>query len=1088
MALTKVSGGILDPGIDVAGIVTATGFDGPFIGGSGKNIVAGIVTCTELDLNGSGNISGNLVVEGNLTANGDFTTLNTTLREVELLRVDAQDNSVAAGIITQRGTGNILELYDTSTNILTVKDGGNLGIGTDNPSEEIHILNNNPALKLQHDVGNNVFSQIVQNGANLKIRLRNDTSNGGMHIQGNDGTDITTFVRVSNTGRVGIGTDSPDSALSITGTGSDAATRISIKDGVGIANVVGRYGNLVFQTDTDNAINGSVMTFEIDGNEAFRVNDGRKIIIGNSGVAYGSGAVQSFIAHTANAATSGFNSIDTTSVAAGVGGEISFYGKYNTGAQDYAYFGHIRGTKENATAGDTACALKFFTRPNATVPQERLRIDSSGAILMGGTSSRDIGFPHKLQLEDNDTNPKGLSIISNRNTIHASHIDFAKTRGNSLGSNAIVQDDDYLGHVNFRGADGTDLGTQASRISGAVDGTPGSNNIPGRLEFWTQTAGGSNTERLRITSGGSLKLPDNAKIELGGAQTGAGDLKLFHNGTNSKINNSTGTLYIEGTTEIWNSAGSETLAKFTTNGAVQLYHNDIERLRTYNEGVQVIGAEGGNAAILIKADEGDDNNDIYRIIAGNGTNLFFQNYATGSYVTNLKLTGDGNGAVELNYAGSTKLQTTDTGITVTGEVAATQDYPNIRPLLDFNFAAEKKLDPRITYSRTGPASFVNEFGNIVLVGGSIPRFDYGYEYVNANSSKFSKGEIKGLLIEEERTNLVGYSIYNGDKSGTAQTSSGNTGNWSLTLGHATFTGGIDAPDGSNDAVRFTALNTGFALFRISIPSFTANGSDSYTLSFYARDISGTGNITCDLQDNQPSLGSWNQNMITNEWVRIIVTNVPPSGTKNFIDIMSNSNNNRVFDIWGVQLEKGKFATSFIPTRDGTTATRGNESFEIDGEDFTDFFNATESTVLSHITPLNNSLGNHSGTGGVVWSFDSGTGFGNGNYLSNANGGTAFSHAVLVGSSAQNTGGGTGNQTNRVPFKNATVFKKDDFIMATNGTLAVADTSGNLPTVAKLVLGNNGWSTAPLNAANVHFNRFAYYPKRLPNSQLVTLTS
>ena len=204
--------------------------------------------------------------------------------------------------------------------------------------------------------------------------------------------------------------------------------------------------------------------------------------------------------------------------------------------------------------------------------------------------------------------------------------------------------------------------------------------------------------------------------------------------------------------------------------------------------------------------------------------------------------------------------------------------------------------------------------------------------------------------------------------------------------------------------------------------------------------------------------------------------------------MSNSNNNRVFDVWGVQLEKGKFATSFIPTRDGATATRGNESFEIDGEDFTDFFNATESTVLSHITPLDNSLGNHSGTGGVLWSFDSGAGFGNGNYISNTAGGTSFAHNVLVGSSGQNTGGGTGNQTNRVPFKNATVFKKDDFIMATNGTLAAADTSGNLPTVAKLVLGNNGWSSAPLNAANVHFNRFVYYPKRLPDSQLVTLTS
>ena len=43
-----------------------------------------------------------------LTANGDFTTLNTTLREVELLRVDA-NSSVAAGIITQTGSGDILD-------------------------------------------------------------------------------------------------------------------------------------------------------------------------------------------------------------------------------------------------------------------------------------------------------------------------------------------------------------------------------------------------------------------------------------------------------------------------------------------------------------------------------------------------------------------------------------------------------------------------------------------------------------------------------------------------------------------------------------------------------------------------------------------------------------------------------------------------------------------------------------------------------------------------------------------------------------------------------------------------------------------
>ena len=78
MALTKVAGDILDPGLSIAGVVTATAFDGPFRGGSSSDIIAGIGTFTELDVNGNVDISGNLTVQG------DTTTLNTTLRTVEL--------------------------------------------------------------------------------------------------------------------------------------------------------------------------------------------------------------------------------------------------------------------------------------------------------------------------------------------------------------------------------------------------------------------------------------------------------------------------------------------------------------------------------------------------------------------------------------------------------------------------------------------------------------------------------------------------------------------------------------------------------------------------------------------------------------------------------------------------------------------------------------------------------------------------------------------------------------------------------------------------------------------------------------------
>ena len=83
-------------------------------------------------------INGNADISGNLTVGGDFTTLNTTLREVELLHVDA-NSSATAGIITQRGSGDILNLFDTTTEVMTVVDGGKVGIGTVNPTSLLTV-------------------------------------------------------------------------------------------------------------------------------------------------------------------------------------------------------------------------------------------------------------------------------------------------------------------------------------------------------------------------------------------------------------------------------------------------------------------------------------------------------------------------------------------------------------------------------------------------------------------------------------------------------------------------------------------------------------------------------------------------------------------------------------------------------------------------------------------------------------------------------------------------------------------------------------------------------------------------------------
>lgn len=79
------------------------------------------------------------------------------------------------------------------------------------------------------------------------------------------------------------------------------------------------------------------------------------------------------------------------------------------------------------------------------------------------------------------------------------------SRNTTIGSFTVVNDDDTLGTIAFLGDDGTDYGSAAAEIRGAVDGTPGAGDMPGRLEFFTTADGAQTaTERWRITSVGYL--------------------------------------------------------------------------------------------------------------------------------------------------------------------------------------------------------------------------------------------------------------------------------------------------------------------------------------------------------------------------------------------------------------------------------------------------------------------------------------------------------------------------------------------------------------------------------------------------------
>ena len=166
--------------------------------------------------------------------------------------------------------------------------------------------------------------------------------------------------------------------------------------------------------------------------------------------------------------------------------------------------------------GDTNTAIRFPAADTITAEtggSERLRIDSSGRLLIGQTSA-DADLGSQLQVAGSSYAAAGILQARTSANQYGPALDFLKSRNATWGSHTIVQDGDDLGRIYFRGDDGSDYGNAGAAIFGEVDGTPGSDDMPGRLTFYTSADGSvSLSERLRITSAGRVGInetsPDN---------------------------------------------------------------------------------------------------------------------------------------------------------------------------------------------------------------------------------------------------------------------------------------------------------------------------------------------------------------------------------------------------------------------------------------------------------------------------------------------------------------------------------------------------------------------------------------------------
>ena len=179
--------------------------------------------------------------------------------------------------------------------------------------------------------------------------------------------------------------------------------------------------------------------------------------------------------------------------------------------------------------------LKANRYENTASANGGIDIDSSGRVLLGTSTARSAGdVTASLQVEGTGFATSSLNLISNAGAAagNVSHISLAKSRGTSDGSSTAVADGDNLGVLQWCGADGTDLNSTAASINAKVDGTPGSNDMPGRLIFSTTPDGGTSpTQRMQIKSDGTVEVTKSSTpvIRLNQNDTFFAPIKLAGN-------------------------------------------------------------------------------------------------------------------------------------------------------------------------------------------------------------------------------------------------------------------------------------------------------------------------------------------------------------------------------------------------------------------------------------------------------------------------------------------------------------------------------------------------------------------------------
>lgn len=332
----------------------------------------------------------------------------------------------------------------------------------------------------------------------------------------------------------------------------------------------------------------------------------------------------------------------------------------------------------------------------------------------------------------------------------------------------------------------SDTGTEtyiAADVNGAVE-----LYYDNSKKFETTSTGVAVTGSLAVDS---LHLDDNEKLTFG--NSASADLEIYHDATNSYIENNTGELYVQGDNiTLRSDTGTEQFIAMDVNGAVEIYHDNVKKFDTDADGINITGQIDVSTDVNITGDL-DVGDDI--TLSSDGAIINF-----GAAPTDVTLTHVADTGLTLNVENSTTNAVTD--------VLKLQAQSSGTPAVGIGTGIEFS---------TETASGTLEIGGIVesVTTGLTPgseEFDMIFKTMSTGTAAAERLKLNGSGATVGNVNVNGNTVSSTDTNGDINLSPNGTGtvviNTDLDVDNININGNAITSTNANGNIELTPAGTG----------------------------------------------------------------------------------------------------------------------------------------------------------------------------------------------------------------------------------------------------------------------------------------